>query len=184
MDKKILIALISLAAPFLMAESDLYDRISLAIRTSDVIRTKNLVRQLDNLDLTSKEKKKALRTFKRQATEVVESHPSLRVVKSFRDTYNVLLPSIGLGFGALNLFGTLLASEEDFPEEEKGNIGFFKLRNFIGGGFGMAFLAYHFKKGWNCYHQRKTYDKALRIEKWLREEIEGSRETVKLSGTD
>ena len=108
-----------------------------------------------------------MRTFKSQATEVVESHPSLRVVKSFRDTYNFLLSSIFLGYSASNLFGILLSSGKDFPKEEKGHIGFIKLREFISQGASIAFCAYQVGKGWNCYYQRKTYDKALRIERWL-----------------
>ena len=61
MNKKILlITLISLTAPVLVADDDLFDRISLAIKSSDVVQTKSLVRQLDDRGLTPKEKNKAL----------------------------------------------------------------------------------------------------------------------------
>ncbi len=190
MNKKIFIALISLVAPCLIAELDLYDRISLAIKTSDVIRTKNLVRQLDDLDLTSKEKKKALRTFKKSATEVVELHPP----RSFRDTCKVVLSSILLVKAVGKLWAYISVSKQYCqnlideisvegctPDEkitrenlmwERDNLLFLKFSGIMSYALSAAFFSYLLNKGVSFYHESKTYDKALRIEKWLNDKID------------
>lgn len=161
MNKKlVIITLITLSAPVVVANQDHFDRISLAIKSSDVVRTKSLVRQLDDLELSAAEKKKALHTFVKQATEVIESHPSLHVVKSFRDSWNTVSGFFATIGGLRYVLVTAIVAENNFAK--------FKTLTWQGACIPWAY--YQFKKGFECYHQRKDYDKALRIENWLKEQ--------------
>ncbi len=198
MNKKLLIiTLISLSASVLVADHDHFDRISLAIKSSDVVRTKSLVRQLDDLELSTAEKKKALHTFVKQATEVVESHPSLHIVKSFRDTWNTVVGAFGISGLSQQVLAAALWSKDDVQKEHVeasaepantapkkaikalnlatlkytlDNFTFVKLNKIACLAIGIPWTYYQFKKGFECYHQRSDYDKALRIETWLKEQ--------------
>ena len=156
MRKILLITLIGISSS-LLADADLYDRISLAITSSDVVLTKSLVRQLDDLGITEQEKKDALHRFTSQASTVVNEQSGFRVFRNVRDSYNMLIPSGMLGLNLWELLSESLSKSWTH-----------KLKDFVSIGTLAAYYHYQLKKGWGCYHQRKQYDRALRIETWLK----------------
>ena len=165
MKNSMMVLILSCLTTSLFADTELHDRIEMAIVLSDVVRTKALVRCLDQ-ELSKEEKKELLHRFSKSATEIVKSRSNLRILNS-RDVYT----SLGGGLFSLIMVKRLFDHTKKCIQQPSVSQRFVSTTvMMLTEGAATVWLLYITKKGWDCYHQRKTYDKALRIETWLKEQ--------------
>ncbi len=168
----------------LMASKELHEAVRTAIAQSEVVRTKSLVRQLSSLESSPQEKRRLLEDCIKQASEVIEEQSPLYMYHNWRDALNVI---VGLNFVYASLFEirailriTQDKVDRDYEKKPTPGAKFAKEHRLLVKSQFMleeipfiGFFLYQLKKGWDCYHQRKTYDRAVRIHTWLEEQRDG-----------